>query len=80
MKKITTLIIIFFTSIFFISCTCEIKEVYVPTKCNTPEHKKPKREENEDFTEFQAKLRAYYKAIENDLNFCRTGQRIQKPP
>lgn len=66
--------------ILFIACSCEIKEVYIPIKCNIPELQKPKREEGEDFTEFQARLRAYYKNVESDLHFCRTGERILKPP
>lgn len=66
-----------------ISVACvkpQIKEVYIPTKCETPEQVKPKREATEDFTDYQIRLRAYYKAIESDLHFCRTGKRIQKPP
>lgn len=78
MKKIS--IILICLSFFFISCSNQIKEVYIPVRCNTPEHIKPKRNDYVDYTEFHVKLRAYYKAIENDLHFCRTGKRILKPP
>lgn len=67
-------------AVFFSACSENIKEVYIPVRCNTPEQVKPQSKDYTDFTEFQVKLRAYYKAIESDLHFCRTGQRILKPP
>lgn len=52
-----------------------VKEVLIPTKCDIPERIKPKRENFSDYTEFSAHLRAYYRNIESDLAFCRTGKR-----
>ena len=65
--------------LFFLGCSVEkivYKEVLIPTKCEIPEREKPKRENYIDYTEFQAYLRAYYKNIESDLYFCRTGKRL----
>lgn len=63
----------------FVGCShiVEYKDVYIPTKCEVPERIKPKREDIKDYTEFQAHLRTYYKNIESDLYFCRTGNKLQ---
>lgn len=71
---------------FFFGCMGKVvyKDVYIPTRCDIPERVKPKKEAFDDFTEFQTHLRAYYKGIEMDLLFCRTGksekERIKAPP
>ena len=68
-----------FIAFFFIACSQKViyKEVLIPTKCDIPARDKPKRENYSDFTEFQSYLRAYYKNIESDLYFCRTGKRLE---
>lgn len=72
------LIFVSLISIFLISCSSKVieyKEVYIPAKCDIPQREKPLRSAFDDYTEFQAHLRAYYKNIESDLYFCRTGQK-----
>ena len=66
--------------LFFIACAEKvvIKEVLIPTKCEISERIKPQAKDYNDFTEFQTHLRAYYKFIENDLEFCRTGKKTTK--
>ena len=65
------------TPLLFIACAEKvvIKEVLIPTKCEIPERIKPQAKDYDDFTEFQTHLRAYYKLVENDLEFCRTGKK-----
>lgn len=55
-----------------------VKEVLIPTKCEIPERIKPQAKDYNDFTEFQTHLRTYYKFIEHDLEFCRTGKKTTK--
>lgn len=68
--------------LLFVACSPQIKEVYIPIKCEIPERAKPQKAQFSDFTQFQVALRTYYKNIEQDLYFCRTGKRAtqQKPP
>lgn len=82
MKKELTFITtsLFFTGIFisFTACAGQIKEVYIPVKCEVPERVKPQKNDFIDFTDFSAALRAYYKGIEQDLYFCRTGKKVSQ--
>ena len=68
------------TPLLFIACAEKvvIKEVLIPTKCEIPERTKPQAKDYSDFTEFQTHLRTYYKFIEHDLEFCRTGKKTTK--
>lgn len=70
---------IIFLSVLFIGCTqVEYRDVYIPTKCEIPERIKPNKSDFKDFTDFSAHLRAYYKNIESDLYFCRTGNKKEE--
>ena len=79
MKKLT-IFTLCITSFILSGCVGQkivYKEILIPTKCEVPEREKPKRENYADFTDFQVFLRAYYKNIESDLYFCRTGKRLE---
>lgn len=70
MKKIAL-----FLPLMFVACSMNFKKecesIYVPVKCDIPKREKPKRQPNQDFTDFQVELRTYYEMIEKDLEFCR---------
>ena len=67
-------------SLFFIACAEKVViKGFNPYKMqNSRERIKPQAKDYNDFTEFQTHLRAYYKFIENDLEFCRTGKKTTK--